>query len=77
LASDAHDSEKRKPVLSRGVEAAARIVGRDVAEAMVREVPEAILNNQLLPELGRPVNPVRRRKFLGLFGTKKEKKIIT
>ncbi|HAR35556.1 MAG TPA: hypothetical protein DCR87_01365 [Acidobacteria bacterium] len=76
MASDAHDSKNRKPVLSRGVEAAARIVGRDMAEAMVREVPEAILNNQLVPELGRPVNPVRRRKFLGLFKTKKEKKLL-
>lgn len=76
MASDAHDSKNRKPVLSRGVEAAARIVGREVAEAMVREVPEAILNNQLIPELSRPINPVRRRKFLGLFKTKKEKKYL-
>lgn len=76
MASDAHDSKNRRPVLSRGLEAAARIVGRETAEAMVREVPEAILNNRLVPELGRPVCPARGRKFFGLFGGKNKKKLL-
>jgi len=68
IASDGHDADKRKPVLSPGVEVAARIVGWEVAEAMVNEVPQAILNNNLIPDLGSPVNPVSRKKFfLRLF----------
>ncbi len=76
MASDAHDSRNRKPVLSRGLEAAARIVGRETAEAMVRDVPQAILDNRLIPELGRPVCPSRGRKLFGLFGGKKKKKVL-
>ncbi len=76
IASDTHDSRNRKPVLSHGVEAAARIVGQETAEAMVRSVPEAILNNRLIPELGRPVCPSRGRKLFGLFGSNKNKKML-
>ncbi|MDY0230914.1 MAG: CpsB/CapC family capsule biosynthesis tyrosine phosphatase [Candidatus Saccharicenans sp.] len=67
IASDAHDSKRRKPVLSQGVKAAAKIIGIEVAEAMVREVPKAILNNEIIPDLGSPANPVSRKKFFGLF----------
>lgn len=76
MASDAHDSKNRRPLLSRGLEAASRIVGRETAEAMVRDVPEAILNNRLVPELGRPVCPSRGRKIFGLFGGRKKKKLL-
>lgn len=76
MASDAHDSKNRRPILSRGLEAASRIVGRETAEAMVRDVPEAILNNRLIPELGRPVCPSRGRKIFGLFGGRKKKKLL-
>ncbi|NPV84059.1 MAG: hypothetical protein HPY46_10825 [Candidatus Aminicenantes bacterium] len=76
MASDAHDSKNRRPILSRGLEAASRIVGRETAEAMVRDVPEAILDNRLIPELGRPVCPSRGRKIFGLFGGKKKKKLL-
>ncbi|MCX8159472.1 MAG: hypothetical protein N3G18_00885 [Candidatus Saccharicenans sp.] len=76
MASDAHDPKNRRPVLSRGLEAAARIVGQETAEAMVRDVPEAILNNRLIPELGRPVCPTRGRKLFGLFGGKKKKILL-
>ena len=44
IASDAHSALDRPPVLSRGVEAAARVLGDpDEAERMVTEVPAAIL----------------------------------
>lgn len=72
MATDAHDLKSRPPVLSRGVEAAARIVGWETAEAMVRDVPEAILNNRLVPELGRPACPSPGRKLFGLFGGKRK-----
>jgi protein-tyrosine phosphatase len=70
IASDAHDAKRRKPVLSQGVEAAARITDWDVAEAMVRGVPRAILNNEIIPDLGNPTNPMSRKKFFGLFKKK-------
>jgi protein-tyrosine phosphatase len=44
IATDAHSPRDRPPVLSRGVEAAAAVLGRpDEAERMVTEVPAAIL----------------------------------
>ncbi len=64
LASDAHDSTRRKPLLSQAVEQAARIVGLRRAEAMVSDVPLAILENRAVPELGQPTNPVGEKKKL-------------
>jgi protein-tyrosine phosphatase len=55
LATDAHDMEKRVPILSRGRDAAAQICGEDVAEAMVEGNPRAIISNQPLPYFPRPV----------------------
>ncbi|MBW1935575.1 MAG: hypothetical protein JRI84_08510 [Deltaproteobacteria bacterium] len=55
IASDAHDPVKRPPLLSEGVKAAARIVGEAKAKAMVTEIPEAILNNDLIPDWGDPI----------------------
>jgi protein-tyrosine phosphatase len=43
LATDGHDAAQRTPRLAEGVRAAARIVGRERAESMVTEIPEAIL----------------------------------
>jgi protein-tyrosine phosphatase len=55
LATDAHDTEKRVPVLSTAREAAAEICGEDVAEALVEGNPRAILESQPLPYFPRPV----------------------
>ena len=55
LATDAHDMEKRVPVLSTARDAAAEICGGDVAEAMVEANPRAIITNQPLPYFPRPV----------------------
>ena len=55
LATDAHDTEKRIPVLSAAREAAAEICGDDVADALVEGNPCAILNSQPLPYFPRPV----------------------
>lgn len=68
LATDAHDSVRRKPVLSRAVEQAAKIVSQEKAEAMVSEVPQAILDNRVIPDLGQPINPSReKKKIFGIF----------
>ena len=55
LATDAHDTEKRVPILSKARDAAAQICGEEAAEAMVEANPRAIITNQALPYFPRPV----------------------
>jgi protein-tyrosine phosphatase len=55
LATDAHDTEKRIPVLSTAREAAAELCGEEVAEALVEGNPRAILQSQPLPYFPKPV----------------------
>ncbi len=61
LATDAHDTEKRVPILSRARDAAAEICGEEIAEVMVAGNPRAILANQPLPYFPRPVMPSYRK----------------
>jgi len=67
IASDAHDPEDRPPRLAEAVERAAKIVGMPTAEAMVTSVPEAILNNEQIPDLGEPAYPVKKSGLRALF----------
>jgi protein-tyrosine phosphatase len=62
LATDAHDLEKRIPILSTSRGAAAQIVGEEVAEALVAGNPTAIVNNQPLPYFPRPSTAATYRK---------------
>ncbi|MGA8216781.1 MAG: CpsB/CapC family capsule biosynthesis tyrosine phosphatase [Candidatus Sulfotelmatobacter sp.] len=55
LATDAHDTEKRIPVLSAARDAAAEICGEEVADALVEANPAAIVSSQPLPYFPRPV----------------------
>jgi protein-tyrosine phosphatase len=55
LATDAHDTVKRVPILSTAREAAAEICGADVADALVESNPRAIISNQPLPHFPRPL----------------------
>lgn len=48
IASDAHDPERRSPVLSEACRAAARIVGEKDATALVTENPAAIVRGEKL-----------------------------
>lgn len=61
LASDAHDLEKRAPVLSTARNAAAEICGEDVADALVEANPRAIITNQPLPYFPEPVQTSYRK----------------
>ncbi len=54
LASDAHNAAKRPPGLSRGVEAAAKLIGREAAEAMVSGTPRKVVEG-LPVEIPTPV----------------------
>jgi protein-tyrosine phosphatase len=55
LATDAHEMEKRVPILSTARDAAADICGSEVAEAMVDANPRAIVSNEPLPYFPRPL----------------------
>jgi protein-tyrosine phosphatase len=55
LATDAHDTERRTPVLSAARTAVAEIYGEEVAQALVEGNPQAIIQSQPLPYFPRPV----------------------
>jgi protein-tyrosine phosphatase len=63
LSTDAHDLEKRVPILSTARDAAAQIVGEEVAEALVEANPSAIISDKPLPYFPRPsvTAPYRKR----------------
>ena len=52
IASDAHDSKHRRPVLSEARFAVAELVGDAVAEDLVLHNPQAIIDGRQLPALG-------------------------
>ena len=62
LATDAHDLEKRVPILSTSRDAAAEIIGQEVAEVLVEGNPGAILSGQPLPYFPRPSADTSYRK---------------
>jgi protein-tyrosine phosphatase len=53
IASDAHSPNKRPPILSSGVQSAARIIGKKAAWKMVTDYPRAVLEGRRMdiPEL--------------------------
>lgn len=55
LASDAHDTKHRKPLLSAAREKVAKLCGNEVARALVDDNPRAIINDQPLPYFPNPV----------------------
>ncbi len=55
LSTDAHDTQKRVPILSTSRAAAVEICGEEIAEALVESNPRAIINNQPLPYFPRPL----------------------
>lgn len=61
LATDAHDMQKRVPILSGARDAAAEVCGEEVADALVEGNPRAIINDQSLPYFPRPVGASYRK----------------
>jgi protein-tyrosine phosphatase len=55
LATDAHDTVKRIPILSTARDAAAELCGDEIADALVDLNPRAIIMNEPLPYFPRPV----------------------
>jgi len=56
IASDAHSTDGRPPILSAGVRAAEKIVGKEEARKMVTEYPKALLEGRR-PEIPEPLSP--------------------
>jgi protein-tyrosine phosphatase len=48
IASDAHSTDRRPPILSAGVKVAEKIVGKEAAKRMVTEYPEAVIEGKKL-----------------------------
>ncbi|PYX34063.1 MAG: exopolysaccharide biosynthesis protein [Acidobacteria bacterium] len=55
LATDAHDTKRRVPILSQGRDIAVRIVGTEYAHALVESNPAAVVAGQPIPYSPRPV----------------------
>lgn len=55
LASDAHDTRRRVPILSKARAAVEKIAGAEVAQALVEGNPGAIVNGQPIPYSPKPV----------------------
>ena len=56
IASDAHSTDGRPPILSEGVRAAEKIVGKEEAQKMVTQYPQAILEGHK-PKVPEPIAP--------------------
>jgi len=56
IASDAHSINGRPPILSAGVKAAEKIVGKEEAQRMVTEYPQAIIEGKR-PNIPEPIEP--------------------
>ena len=54
IASDAHSTDGRPPILSEGVRAAEKIVGKEEAQKMVTQYPQAILEGRK-PDVPEPI----------------------
>ena len=70
IATDAHSTNRRPPVLSQGVKKAAEIIGQEEALKLVTLYPELILRNEPLsertfPDL--PYKPAKKHFFSRLF----------
>ncbi|MGC8908902.1 MAG: tyrosine-protein phosphatase [Desulfomonilaceae bacterium] len=65
MATDAHDTTKRRPVLSDALDVASRIIGDARAQQMVNDLPEAVLGRKPFPEY---VSPQKPRHWWRIWG---------
>jgi len=70
IASDAHDSRKRPPVLSEAVALAEEVVGGERARSMVVDYPRAVIEDMKIEDLPSPTRPRRKRRRI--FKTHKQ-----
>jgi len=55
LATDAHDTKRRVPILSAGRDAAAEHCGKEVAHALVEDNPRAVIIGKAMPYFPSPI----------------------
>ncbi len=55
LSTDAHDTERRPPVLSAARDIASELCGEEVSQALVLHNPEAVVRGKMLPYFPRPL----------------------
>ena len=55
LATDAHDTKNRIPVLSTARKEVEEVYGRELADALVDKNPRAIVSGQPLPYFPNPI----------------------
>jgi len=64
IGSDGHNSRSKAPRLSEAANMAASIIGEERAKAMVKENPQAVLDDQQIPYFSEPVNPEEKERKL-------------
>jgi protein-tyrosine phosphatase len=62
LASDAHNTTSRPPLLAEGAEVAARLIGRTEAQHLIETRPAGILANELTSKMPPPAAGSKTRK---------------
>ena len=62
LASDGHGVRSIPPKLSDALRTISPMIGEEYANALVKDNPQAVLNDQKLPHLPDPVNPKEKQK---------------
>ena len=72
VASDAHSQKKRRPEIS-DIEEILSAEGIEKADLLIRDIPEAILSDRAVPDLGEARDPSRTRpKFFDFLKRKKK-----
>jgi protein-tyrosine phosphatase len=68
LATDAHSTHRRPPLLREGMEAAARVIGNEEAHHLVVTRPQAVLENRTIFIASKPlVRQEKRGLFANMF----------
>lgn len=63
VASDAHDTEHRPPILSSAYEKIASTRGQDLADRLFTKNPESVIHGKPLPPSPMPISPGSKKKW--------------
>ena len=64
IGSDGHNSRSKAPRLSEAVKIAASLIGEERAKALVKENPQAVLDDQQIPDFPEPIHPEEKERKL-------------
>jgi protein-tyrosine phosphatase len=79
IASDSHNTHSLVSRLSEAVKRARMIVGEEKAHALVKDNPQAVLDDEEIPCLPEPINPKEKEKsfkinITNIFGPRRSKR---